>query len=198
MGKRPVWLNWPNLVTVVRILFIPVFVYLAVSTLHRALAAWLLGFLGATDYLDGYLARRLNQVSELGKILDPVCDRLLMISAVLVVAGVGAVPWWFAGVTLAREILVSVATLALAAMGAARIDVLWWGKTSTFALMTAYPLFLLTSQKYGHAATWQGDMRVGVWVVGITGLVVAWAVLGGYLAPAREALRAGRAGRRVG
>jgi phosphatidylglycerophosphate synthase len=86
--------------------------------------------------------------------------------------------------------------LVLAALGAARIDVLWWGKTSTFALMTAYPLFLLTCNPFGQpASAWQHDVRIATWIIGVGGLALAWVVLGGYVRPALAALRQGRAGR---
>ncbi|MGH9021299.1 MAG: CDP-alcohol phosphatidyltransferase family protein [Acidimicrobiales bacterium] len=193
------WRTWANLVTAVRLAFIPVFVWLLFDTGHRAVAAWLLATLGATDWVDGFLARRLGQVSKLGKVLDPVADRLLVITGLIAVAAAGAVPWWFAGTTLAREVIVSGVTLGLAAAGAARIDVLFWGKVSTFALMTTFPLFLLTSNDH-HArlAAWQSDVRDACWVIGLFGLSLAWVVLAGYVRPALAALRAGRAGRRLG
>ena len=129
----------------------PVFFWLLFGTGHRAVAAWLLGALGATDWIDGFVARRLHQVSNVGKILDPSADRMLVIAGVIAVAAAGGVPWWFAALTLAREILVSGMTLVLAALGAARINVLWWGKVSTFALMTTFPLFLLTTNAHTRA-----------------------------------------------
>ena len=190
------WATWPNAVTVVRLALIPLYVVLTVSTHHWAEAAWLLAFLGATDWIDGFLARRLHQTSDIGKILDPVADRLLVMSGVVTIALVGGVPWWFAGATLAREVLVSGLTLLLASLGAARIDVLWWGKVSTFALMTAYPLFLLTSNPLHVArSTWQTGSRYVCWGIGLFGLAVAWAVLAGYVKPALTALRHGRAAR---
>jgi phosphatidylglycerophosphate synthase len=97
---------------------------------------------------------------------------------------------------LARELIVSILTIALAALGAARIDVLWWGKVSTFALMTAFPLFLLTSNPHGAAlATWQEAARTACWVLGIAGLSLSWIVLFAYVRPALAALRAGRRAR---
>ena len=200
MGDRydaGLW-TWPNLVTIVRLALIPVFLWLLFGTEHRAVAAWLLGALGATDWVDGHLARRLHQVSNVGKIIDPVADRILVIVGLLAVAAAAGVPWWFALATLAREIIVSALTLVLAALGAARIDVLWWGKVSTFALMTTYPLFLLTTNPHhGALAAWQRDVRVVTWVIGLAGLSLAWAVLVGYVRPARAALAAGRRGRRI-
>lgn len=192
------WLTWPNAVTVIRLALMPVFVWLLFSTDHRADAAWLLAFLGVTDWIDGVLARRLHQVSNVGKIIDPVADRLLVIIGLLSVAAAGGVPWWFALCTLAREIIVAVLTLVLAALGATRIDVLWWGKVSTFALMTTFPLFLLTTNPHHAAlATWQRLARDGCWVIGVAGLALSWAVLFGYVRPALAALRAGRQGRRI-
>lgn len=190
------WLTVPNAVTVVRLALLPVFWWLLFRTGHRAEAAWLLGVLGATDWVDGYLARRLGQVSTVGKVLDPTADRILVVGGLLSVAAAHGVPWWFAGATLAREVIVSVVTVALAMGGAARIDVLWWGKVSTFALMTTFPLFLLTSNDGGRAlATWQVVGRDICWVIGLGGLVLAWVVLVGYVRPARAAWRTGRAGR---
>lgn len=196
-ADRGLW-TWANLVTVIRLGLIPVFFWLLFGTGHRALAAWLLGVLGATDWIDGFLARRLRQVSNVGKILDPVADRVLVISGLLGVAAAGGVPWWFAVATLTREVLVSGLTLLLAALGAARIDVLWWGKVSTFALMATFPLFLLTTNDH-HVAlrAWQHVCRDATWGLGTVGLTLSWLVLVGYVAPARRALHDGRAARRV-
>lgn len=198
VGTERGWATWPNAVTAVRLALLPVYVYLVLATDHWAMAAWLLATLGATDWVDGFLARRWQQVSSVGKILDPVADRLLVMTGVLTIALVGAVPWWFAGLTLAREIVVSLVTLLLASLGAARIDVLWWGKVSTFALMMAYPLFLLTTNPHDVArSAWQVIIRDLTWAIGGFGLVLAWIVLAGYVRPALEALRSGRAARRV-
>jgi cardiolipin synthase len=192
------WLTWANLVTLVRLALLPVFVWLLFSTDHRAIAAWLLASLGATDWIDGFLARRLHQVSTVGKIIDPVADRLLVIVGLLSVAAAAGVPWWFALATLARELIVSVITVVLAGLGAARIDVLWWGKVSTFALMTAYPWFLLTTNPHHAAlAQWQHVARDITWAIGIMGLSLSWLVLAGYVRPALAALRAGRQGRGI-
>jgi cardiolipin synthase len=180
----------------VRLALLPLFVYLVVWTVHWSMAALLLAVLGATDWVDGFLARRLHQVSNLGKILDPVADRLLVITALVTIAYVGAVPWWFAGATLVRELIVSVMVIVLALLGAARIDVLWWGKVSTFALMTAYPVFLWTCNPNGEPIEdWQRVLRAINWGVAIFGLALAWVVLFSYVPPALAALRAGRRGR---
>ena len=192
------WRPWANGITLVRLAFIPVFWWLLFGTGHRALAAWLLGVLGATDWIDGYVARRMNQVSTIGKILDPSADRLLTVSGLVGVALAGGVPWWFAGVCLVRELLVISLTLLLASLGATRIDVLWWGKVSTFALLATFPLFLLTSQAHHLPLQgWQTVLRAITWVVGAAGLGLSWGVFFGYIRPARTALSAGRRGRQV-
>jgi cardiolipin synthase len=192
------WWTWPNAITLVRLALLPVFFWLLFGTGHRAVAAWLLAALGATDWIDGFVARRLHQVSNVGKILDPSADRVLVIGGLVAVAAAGGVPWWFAVATLVREVIVSMLTLALAALGAARINVLWWGKVSTFALMTTFPLFLLTSNAHHvRLSTWQHDARDACWVIGVMGLTLSWLVLFGYVRPALAALRAGRQGRRI-
>ena len=184
-------LTVPNLVSIARLGCIPWFIWLLFGAEDRMWAALLLGGLGATDWVDGWAARRLGQVSELGKVLDPTADRLLLLVAVPCLLVDGTIPGWFALTVLVREVLVGAATLVLAALGARRIDVSWWGKTGTFALLWAVPCFLA------------GESRVPVdeaftvmaWVFGLPGLVIAWWAAFGYLPVARRALVEGRADR---
>ena len=145
---------------------------------HRQIgAAILLAVLGATDWVDGFVARRWHQVSTLGKVLDPTADRILVGTAVISVIVAGAVPLWFGVLTLAREVLVSGAVLLLAALGAERIDVLWVGKAGTFGLMFAYPTFLLA---HGHAG-WQHPIEIFAWVCAIPALILAWIAAAAYV-----------------
>jgi cardiolipin synthase len=183
-------LTLPNLITLFRLACIPLFVWLLFGAHRQTGAAVLLGGLGATDWIDGFVARRYGQVSTLGKVADPVADRILVATAVVAIMVHGAVPIWFGVATLVREAVVSVAVLALAALGAARIDVLWLGKAGTLALMFAYPAFLLS---HGQAG-WQGPIHVFAWVAGGIGLALAWLAAGSYVPEARRALAAGRAG----
>jgi len=182
----------PNVITLVRLLCIPLFLWLLFGAHRQTAAAILLAVLGATDWIDGFVARRYGQVSTFGKVLDPTADRILVGTAVISILIYGAVPLWFGIATIAREVLVSAMVLLLAAMGAARIDVLWVGKAGTFGLMFAYPTFLLGD----GTASWQEPIRVIAWVTGLVGLALAWWAAGSYIAPARRALRAGRAARR--
>ena len=185
-------LTAPNVITMVRLLCIPLYLWLLFGAHRQIAAAVLLAVLGATDWVDGFVARRYAQVSTLGKVLDPLADRILVGTAVIAVIVHGAVPLWFGLATIAREVLVSAMVLLLAALGAARIDVLWVGKAGTFGLMFAYPTFLLGDGTAG----WQEPIRVIAWVTGLIGLALAWWAAGSYIAPARRALREGRAARR--
>jgi cardiolipin synthase len=185
-------LTVPNVITLVRLLCIPLYLWLLFGAHRQIAAAVLLAVLGATDWVDGFVARRYGQVSTFGKVLDPTADRILVGTAVISIMIYGAVPLWFGLATIAREVLVSAMVLLLASLGAARIDVLWVGKAGTFGLMFAYPTFLLG---YG-TADWQEPIRIIGWVTGLIGLALAWWAAGSYIAPARRALRDGRAARR--
>jgi cardiolipin synthase (CMP-forming) len=184
-------LTIPNVITVVRLLCLPVFLWLLLHDENRAAASWFLGALGATDFVDGYVARHFHQTSKLGKILDPVADRLLLFVGIGAILYDGTVPIWFAVAVLARELLVTVATLVLAAMGARRIDVTWWGKAGTFANMFAFPLFLGSHSTVSYSAV----CGFLAWVAAIPGLVLSYYALLLYVPIARDALREGKAAR---
>ena len=182
-------LTLPNLVTFARLACLPVFLWLLFGKEDRAAAAALLALLGITDWVDGYLARHLGQVSELGKILDPVADRLLFLVGAGGILIDGSVPTWFAVTVLVRETLVGGATLVLAALGARRIDVTWFGKAGTFGLMVAFPLFLAS-----HSDLWWADTAgVLAWIAGIPALALSLYAAVLYIPIARRALREGRA-----
>jgi len=184
-------LTVPNAITAIRLACVPVFVWLLFGAHRQTEAAVLLAVLGATDWVDGYVARRFHQVSTVGKVLDPVADRVLVGTAVISVIVAGAVPLWFGVATVAREFVVSAAVLLLAALGAERIDVLWVGKAGTFGLMFAYPTFLLA---HGHAS-WQTPFTVIAWVAAVPAIVLAWMAAFSYVPLSRAALRRGRAAR---
>jgi cardiolipin synthase len=181
-------LTVPNLITVVRLSLLPVFVWLLFGADDRAAAAWLLAALGTTDFFDGYIARHFDQVSDLGKVLDPVADRLLFFVGVGSILIDGSVPVWFAIAVLAREVLVAGATLALAALGAARVDVTWFGKAGAFGLMIAFPLFLASHSDL----SWANVADDYAWLAGGPGLAFSWYSLFLYVPLARRALRDGR------
>lgn len=178
-------LTVPNVITLVRLCLLPVFLWLLLAHDDRAAAAALLAVLGITDFLDGYIARHFHQVSELGKIMDPVADRLLFFVAVVGILIDGSVPAWFAVAVLAREVLVASGTLVLAAMGVRRIDVTWFGKAYTLLLMIAFPLFLVSES----TLSWNEVAGTAALLVGILGLLLSWYSAALYLPIARRALR---------
>ena len=177
-------LTVPNVITVVRLAMLPVFLWLLFAQDDRAKAAALLAVLGVTDFLDGYIARHFHQESDLGKVLDPVADRLLFFVGVGGILIDGSVPIWFAMAVLVREALVAGATLALAALGARRIEVTWFGKAGTFFLMIAFPLFLAAESTLG----WADQAGTLAWIAGIPGLVLSWYSAALYVPLARRAL----------
>lgn len=181
-------LTVPNLLSLLRLAFVPAFAWELLGA-HRAYwAAWILAILGATDWVDGYVARHFNQVSSLGKVLDPTADRLLVGTAVIAAAVSGAVPVWLCVVVGAREVAVSCAVVALGALGAPRIDVIWAGKAGTLGLMVAFPLFLV-----GHSsASWSAPAEVAAWVFAFPALTLAYIAAASYAVPARRALAEAR------
>ena len=192
LRDRGLW-TIPNLISVARLLAIPWFVWLLLHDDRPIAAGILLAVLGATDWVDGYIARRFDQGSNFGKIVDPIADRALLITGAVVLLIDGSVPVWVGVVVLFREALISVATVGLAALGARRIDVQWVGKAGTLALMFALPMFLWLDDT--TAGTGHNVLAVLTWVFTISGLVLSYYATAGYIPIARAALRDGRAAR---
>ena len=187
-------LTIPNVITLVRLLCLPVYLWLLLGEDERVKAAILLAALGATDWMDGYIARRFHQVSDLGKVLDPVADRLLFFVGIGGIIAVDGAPLWFSVIVLVREVLVGGTTLVIAALGARRIDVTWFGKAGTFCLMCAFPLFLGSSSDISSAPI----LEAFAWMIGVPGLVLSIFAALRYVPLARTALRDGRADRAAG
>ncbi|MDA8039757.1 MAG: CDP-alcohol phosphatidyltransferase family protein [Actinomycetota bacterium] len=189
-GLERIW-TVPNLLSAGRLGLIAVFCWLLFGPDDRIAAAAALAVAGATDFVDGYVARRFNQVTMLGKVLDPTADRVVVVTGVIAITLYGALPVWLAVLVLAREVLVSSAVLALAALGARRIDVLWVGKAGTFGLMGCFPLFLLSYAPQG----WARDLRDVTFVLVVPALLLSLLAAVSYVPLARKAL-AERADRR--
>ena len=184
----------PNVISVVRLLLIPVFLWLLWKPDSQPVAAAvLLAFLGATDWIDGYIARHFDQGSELGKILDPTADRALLIAAAVALltqdlsTPVNIMLW----VVLGREIVIGAATISLGLAGARRIDVVWAGKAGTLAIMFALPLFLAAD------AVDNGSLLLNFlgWCFAIGGIAMGYFAALRYVPAARAALRDGRGDR---
>lgn len=187
-GLDRIW-TIPNLLSVGRLGLLVVFCWLLFGAHERVAATVVLMVTGTTDFLDGYVARRLHQVTTLGKVLDPTADRIVLGTGIIAIAAYRAVPWWLAGVVLGRELLVSGAVLVLAALGARRIDVLWVGKAGTFGLMCCFPLFLLGDTHAG----WGRVLQDVTWVLLVPALAFSFAAAVSYVPIARRALAARRA-----
>jgi|TARA_B110000438_G_scaffold279247_1_gene303507 cardiolipin synthase len=181
----------PNLISLLRLCCIPIFIWLLFGKDDRWAAALMLGALGASDWVDGYIARRFNQVSELGKILDPTADRLMLLVGIFAIMVDGSVAIWIAVLALVREALVAIVALVIAALGARKIDVTWWGKTGTFFVMFAFPFFLAGASDVQGAILF----NVGAWVCVVVGMPIHYYSAFGYIPLARQALQEGRSGR---
>lgn len=135
----------PNLISAIRVLAVPLFLWLLLGRDDPAAAGWLLGAIGATDWVDGFLARKLDQVSELGKFLDPAADRLAVAAAVIGGWISGDLPWPIALAIVVRESIVAIGALLLAATSQTKLEVRYLGKVATLGLYVAIPSFLIHS-----------------------------------------------------
>jgi cardiolipin synthase (CMP-forming) len=162
-------LTIPNLMSFARLLSVPVFVWLFVS--GRENIAWIIYAAGAfSDFLDGYIARRTDQVSELGKILDPVADRVLIVALAIALLADDVLPWGLALAIILRDALIVVVAPILERRGMERMSVSFVGKSATAALLIG-----LTSLAYSRTTfpgAHYGD-DVGLWFV-ILGAVLYW------------------------
>lgn len=172
----------PNLITLTRLLTVPVF-WWAILTDRFVLATIIVAVVGSTDWLDGYLARLLDQVSELGKFLDPLADRLMIASAVIGGLITGVIPGAFAYPLIAREVLVGVGAVLLAKRMGRAPSVRFRGKLATFLVYLAVPAFYLA--RATEAATIFSALA---WLIGIPGLFLYWWVAFEYADDARRAL----------
>jgi len=181
----------PNLITLIRLLTLPVFVTMLLVNEQRSGAALLLGVLGMTDWVDGWIARRFNQTSQFGMVFDPFVDRALFVVGTGSVLIDGGVPLWFCVCILVREVFVGLMMAIGTLVGMKRFPVSIWGKRYTFLLMTAVPLLLLgTSTHVTADAAWLGG-----WFLGIPGLVMSYVVGVLYIPEVLRNVRLGRAER---
>ncbi|HVM40374.1 MAG TPA: CDP-alcohol phosphatidyltransferase family protein [Acidimicrobiia bacterium] len=170
----------------IRLACVPLFVWLLFGRDTRLGAAALLAVLGGTDWVDGWVARRFDQASELGKVLDPTADRLLLVVAAIALAVDGSIPGLVFWPVVVREVLISAVVLVMAAMGAARIDVLWVGKAGAFGLMFALPLFLLAEAGTANDDLW----RALAWICAVPGMIFSYYAAVQYAQRVPAALRA--------
>ena len=139
----------PNVLSMARLVGVPLFLWLVLWPVfggpnNDGWALLVLALSGVSDYLDGKLARRWNQVSNLGRILDPAADRLYILSTLVGLTWRGILPLWLPAVLVARELLLLVMVWLLDRHGYAPPQVNFLGKAATFNLMYAFPLLLLS------------------------------------------------------
>ena len=181
----------PNMISFVRLLGVPLFLYLMLGPHHDVAAVIVLAIGGTTDWVDGFVARRMNSVSRLGELLDPFADRLYILATLIGFTVRGVVPFWLTGALLLREVVVGIALLVLRRHGYGPPPVHYVGKTGTFVLLAAFPIILLA--KAVHAVEpWLAPIG---WGLAWWALALYWAAGVLYLAQARQLLHADRAAR---
>jgi cardiolipin synthase len=182
----------PNAISVARLAGVPVFLWLVLGVQSQAADWWAVGLLiasGLSDWLDGKLARALNQQSSLGEMLDPAADRLYIVATIIALAVRSIIPWWLVGVLAARELLLALVLLVLRRHGYPALQVSFVGKAATLCLLYAFPVLLLGS----HASSYAETARVVGWAFAIWGSALYWCAALLYAEQARRLLAADRA-----
>jgi cardiolipin synthase (CMP-forming) len=181
-------LTIPNLISFARLLGVPLFLYLLLAAHADVAALVVLAIGGTSDWVDGYVARRLHQVSRLGELLDPAADRLYILATLVGFTIREIVPWQFTAALLARELLLLGSLLVLRRYGYGPPPVHYLGKTATFILLAAFPVLLLAAAVPAAAAA---AGAIG-WGLAWWGLVLYWAAAVLYLIQAASLVRAAR------
>jgi cardiolipin synthase len=159
----------PNILSFIRLGLVPVFLVLIILG-HDALALLTLIVSSITDFLDGVLARRLNQVTRLGQLLDPAADRLFIFAALIGLAIRGVIPWWLLAIIVGRDVVLLILGVVLANFGFGPLPVHHLGKVATFCLFYALPI-LMIGQAFPDAA-WITN-PVG-WAFAVWGAFLYW------------------------
>ena len=187
MGDRIV--TWPNALSALRLAGVPVFLWLVLGPRTPEadlIACAILGLAGLSDWLDGKLARMLNQQSRLGAVLDPAADRLYIAATVIALAIRGIIPWWLFAAIAARELCVGISLLVLKQRTPySALQVSFVGKTATLCLMYAFPLLFLGD----HGGTAAEVVRVVGWAFAIWGIALYWWAATLYVAQVRDLVK---------
>lgn len=176
----------PNLLSMARLLGVPLFLWLILVPEADGWAVLLLLVAGATDWLDGYLARKWNQISRLGQLLDPIADRLYILATLIGLLLRGIIPWWLVVLLVSRDIVMAIVLAVLKRRGITGLPVHFIGKAATFNLLYAFPLLLLGD----GPGTLPLICKVLGWAFAIWGTALYWwgAVL--YIEQARRIMAA--------
>ncbi len=171
----------PNLISFIRLAAIPVFWWLLLGADNVVAATILFSLIAMTDWVDGYLARRLNQVTSLGRVLDPVADRLMIASAIVAGLIADIVPVVIGVTLIVREGYMAVVTLTLVARRLGTLEVRTLGKTATFIVYSSIALFYLAALPFLESIT-----RPLGWIFGVVGLALYWLTALQYTGDARR------------
>jgi cardiolipin synthase len=139
----------PNVLSLLRLAGVPLFLWLLLGPRHDGLAILVLALSGLTDWMDGKLARLLNQSSKLGALLDPAVDRLYTLSTLLAFGLRAILPWWVIAVLLGRDLVLASTLPVLRYYGHGPLQVHYVGKAATLCLLYAFPLLLLAHDVHG-------------------------------------------------
>ncbi len=183
-------LTIPNGISAARLAGVPVFLWLLLGPRTATADLWAVGLLvlsGASDWLDGKVARALNQQSRLGQVLDPAADRLYIAATVVALAIRAVIGWWLVALLAARELVMAVVLALLRRRGYPPPQVSFVGKTATMCLLYAFPLLLLGS----HPASYAEVARVTGWAFAIWGSALYWCAALLYGVQARRLLAGG-------
>jgi cardiolipin synthase len=187
VGDRIV--TWPNALSAARLAGVPVFLWLVLgprTTQTDLIAVGILAAAGLSDWLDGKLARMLNQASRLGQLLDPAADRLYIAATIIALAIRGIIPWWLFGALAGRELCVGIALLALRQRTPySALHVSFVGKAATLCLMYAFPLLFLGA----HGGPAAEIVRVFGWAFAIWGTALYWWAAVLYLTQVRDLVK---------
>ncbi len=182
----------PNALSFLRLLGVPLFLWLVLGPHADGWAVALLIVSGATDWLDGKIARATGQISRLGQLLDPLADRLYIAATLVGLALRGLVPWWLVVLLLARDLVLAVFLAALKRRGVTGLPVHFLGKAATFNLLFAFPLILLGADALGVAFSWADVARDLGWAFTLWGTALYWWAGLLYIEQARRFLRVPR------
>jgi len=185
-------LTIPNIISLARLAGVPVFVWLVLGVRSTSGDWWAVSLLaasGVSDWLDGKIARALNQQSRLGEVLDPAADRLYIVATIVALAVRAIISWWLVAVLAARELTLGLALLVLRRAGYGPLQVSFVGKAATLCLLYAFPLLFLGSHPTSYAVV----ARVFGWAFALWGTALYWWAAVLYLEQARRLLGQGRA-----
>jgi cardiolipin synthase (CMP-forming) len=190
LGRSPVSdrvLTPPNILSMLRLVCVPIFLWLIV-TRQDGWALVVLSLSGVSDYLDGKIARKYNLVSRVGQLLDPLADRLYILSTLFGLAWRDIIPWWLVAILLGREVFGTVLLLIVRHYGYRALPVHFIGKAATFDLLWAFPL-ILVGQGDGVLAT--VALPIG-WAFAWWGTVLYWLAAVMYAVQTRDIVRVAR------